>query len=433
MHREIFIATQNADSPLEQAALNAYYRGDLAAAEKHYRRLLNSDSHNALLHNNLANVLRKTEQWTQAHAHYLQALEAAPAAAKIRNNLAGMFEELEQYDRAEAEYRHALALQPDFAEARFNLGLLLLSGGHYSQGWQYYEARAQLFREHGSLPFPQWQGEDVTGKTFWLLPEQGYGDTIQFVRYAALLKARGAAQISVLCNPPLAPLLSTAPGIDTLITRPEALKTHDYWDSLVSLPGRFNTLLESIPAPIPYLSVFAERVQTWGARLPKEGLRVGLVWQGNPEHGNDAQRSLRHFSELEPLWSIQGIRFVSLQMGPAEEQTETCEARQPIVRLGHEINDFGDTAAIVAQLNLVICVDTAVAHVAGALGIACWVMLPRRGADWRWLHIGSQSRWYPDGMYLFRQSKAGWPALIEEVKNALAELARQRYSQTQIN
>jgi tetratricopeptide (TPR) repeat protein len=416
--------TGHLDHQLMESAWQAWQQGDLTEAEHAYRSVLERDDCNGLAHNNLANLLRQCGRFSEAEVHYCRALEQMPDSAEIRNNRAGTLERLHRYEQAEIEYRRALELKPDFAVARFNLGMLLLSAGRYAEGWEYYEARSEVFGEHGQLPFPQWNGEDLNGKTLLLLPEQGYGDTIQFVRYVPLLKARGAAKISVICKPVLAPLLRTVEGIDALITDPQALHVHDYWASLMSLPRRMGTTVESIPARIPYVGVFTNRLEKWQARLPVDGLRVGLVWQGNPEHDNDAQRSLSHFSDLAPLWSVNGVRFISLQGRDAETQADECKVLQPALCLGREIRDFGDTAAIVAQLNLVICVDTAIAHVAGALGVACWLMLPQAGVDWRWHRTGTGSPWYPNDMYLFRQHQGGWPALIDEVKDALANIMR---------
>jgi tetratricopeptide (TPR) repeat protein len=422
MNRKTLSERSHTDHQLFESAFQAWQRGDLNAAEYAYRTLLERDDRDCVAHNNLANLLRQGGRFGEAEAHYSRALERMPDSAEIRSNHAGTLERLHQYEQAEIEYRRALELKPDFAEARFNLGMLLLSAGRYTEGWPYYEARSEVFGEHGQLPFPQWNGEDLSGKTLLLLPEQGYGDTIQFVRYVRLLKARGAAKISVICKPVLAPLLRTVEGIDALLTDPRALHVHDYWASLMSLPWRLGTTAESIPAAIPYVGVFTNRLEMWQARLPSDSLRVGLVWKGNAEHDNDAQRSLSDFSALAPLWSVSGIRFISLQTGDAELQAEECKALQPTLCLGREIRDFGDTAAIVAQLNLVICVDTAVAHVAGALGVACWLMLPQTGVDWRWHRTGTGSRWYPNDMTLFRQREAGWPGLIDDVKNALADV-----------
>ena len=424
MNRKTLSERGHTDHQLIESAWQAWQQGDLTAAEHAYRSVLDRDDRNGLAHNNLANLLRQCGRFREAEAHYCRALEQMPHSAEIRNNRAGTLERLHQYEQAEIEYRRALELKPDFAEARFNLGMLLLSAGRYTEGWQYYEARLEAFGEHGHLPFPQWNGEDLSGKTLLLLPEQGYGDTIQFIRYVPLLKARGTEKISVICKPVLAPLLRTVEGIDALVTDPQALHVHDYWASLMSLPQCMDTSVESIPAKIPYVGVFTNRLESWQARLPNDGLRVGLVWKGNADHENDAQRSLSHFSDLAPLWSVSGIRFISLQVGDAETQADECKVLQPALCLGREIRDFGDTAAIIAHLNLVICVDTAIAHVAGALGVACWLMLPQTGVDWRWHRTGTGSPWYPNDMYLFRQREEGWPALIEEVKDALANIMR---------
>lgn len=422
MRPKTLIQPPNAGHALVEAALAAHERGDPMQAEALYRGLLATDSRHAIAHNNLANLLRQSGRNSEAQLHYEHALELIPDSAEIRQNLAGVLETLGEYDRAEAEYRRVLELRPDFDEARFDFGLFLLAAGRYAEGWPFYEARLQVFREHGTLPFPRWSGEDLHGKTLLLLPEQGYGDTIQFARYASLLKARGVRTLSIVCKPELAPLLRTVPGIDAVVTDPQALHAHDYWDSVMSVPYHVGTTLESIPAAIPYVGVFTNRLDAWRERLPRDGVRVGLVWKGNPEHDNDRERSLRHFSDLLPLWSVDGVRFVSLQVGDAEREVAVCKTQQPILCVGNEIRDFADTAAIVAQLNLVICVDTAVAHVAGALGVACWLMLPRAGTDWRWQRSGNQSAWYPKDMFLFRHGPAGSATVIDKVTAALADV-----------
>ncbi|SAK98057.1 tetratricopeptide repeat protein [Caballeronia temeraria] len=408
---------------LIEAASKAYEEGDLFVAEQKLRDSIELDERNAVAHNNLANLLRISGRFHEAVDHYHRALVELPESAEIRSNLAGALEELGKHDLAEAEYRAAIRLEPEFAEARFNLGLLLLAAGNYTEGFAYYEARTSVFREYDTLPFPKWNGEDLRGKSILLLTEQGYGDTIQFVRYVALLRKRGAAAVSIACNPELAPVMRTTGNIDIVVTEPQSLRMHDYWISLPSLPHRFQTTVDSIPADVPYLGVFGNRIDAWRPRLPNDGLRVGLVWKGNADHDNDRHRSVRHFADLAPLWSVPGIGFISLQVGNAEAETEGREILQPIIKLGQSIRDFGDTAAIVAQLNLVICVDTAIAHLAGALGIACWVMLPSRGVDWRWHRLGNTSPWYPEKMYLFRQDSRGWPGVIDDVKNALADIA----------
>jgi hypothetical protein len=198
------------------------------------------------------------------------------------------------------------------------------------------------------------------------------------------------------------------------------LPPHDYWTFPLSLPLHFNTTVETIPAALPYLSAPPERLSRWQKCLSMDGLKVGLVWKGSAAHINDANRSLPGLSTLAPLWSVPGVTFVSLQKGQGEDEAATPPTGQPVLHLGSDISDFADTAAIVSQLDLVICIDTAIAHLAGALNKPCWVLLPALGTDWRWLQERSDSPWYPDAMRLFRQTKSGdWTSTIDDVAREL--------------
>jgi tetratricopeptide repeat protein len=398
----------------------------LTRAPARTRQASESQLDEAITHNDTANELRRAGRLQEAEQRYRIALQLWPDCPEIHANLADTFETLGRIDEAEAAYRNAIQFNPELHEARFNLALLLLSQGRYAEAWPLYEARGPLFQEHGTLPFPKWSGEALSGKSMLLLPEQGYGDTIQFVRYAPLLKALGVAQLTVACKPQLGALFRTVAGIDTIVTDSHDLRVHDYWESLMSLPRHFGTTPQSIPASIPYVGVFAQRMEQWKTRLPESALRVGLVWKGNPGHNNDAARSVPHFAELAPLLSIDGVSFVSLQTGDTELEVEASGAQDNVVCLGKDIRDFADTAAIVAQLNLVIAVDTAIVHLTGALGVACWLMLPKTGVDWRWHRSGVQSPWYPKDMYLFRQATGGWPEQIAAVRHALDEIVRAR-------
>jgi hypothetical protein len=198
----------------------------------------------------------------------------------------------------------------------------------------------------------------------------------------------------------------------------------DCWTPMLSLPLHCGTRLNSIPATLPYLQAMPERRARWQARLPTQGLRVGLVWKGNPRFENDADRSLSGLELLAPLGAVAGVQFISLQKGEGEDQARHPPAGLSLLHLGSEIEDFADTAAIVAGLDLVICVDTAVAHLAGALGRPCWVLLPHYKTDWRWLEGRSDSPWYPGLLRLFRQGPGeDWTAVVEEVRLALADWA----------
>ncbi|RFU48761.1 hypothetical protein D0B32_02690 [Paraburkholderia sp. DHOC27] len=257
--------------------------------------------------------------------------------------------------------------------------------------------------------------------------DEGYGDQIQFARYVPLLRQRGVSRITLVCDEALKPLLETVDGVDCVISDPFAVPPHDYWSLFMSLPRYFGTTLETIPTTIPYVVPLQEKLEHWQKKLPVDGIRVGLVWKGNPHHGNDVHRSLPSLATLAPLWSIPGITFVSLQKYHAGQDARQPLAGQYITPLGEEIQDFADTAAIVAQLDLTICVDTAVAHVAGALGKPCWVLLPSFHTDWRWLTDRADSPWYPETMRLFRQTRFNdWTPVIEEVTHALQAWALTR-------
>ena len=247
------------------------------------------------------------------------------------------------------------------------------------------------------------------------------------MRYLPLLKARGARHITLVCDRSLRALFDGIDGTDAVLVPDGGANTpaHDYWTLLLSLPLHFATTLDSIPITIPYVQPSEGRLHAWKAPLPISGLRIGLVWKGNPRHQNDRSRSLPSLAALAPLWRIPGAQFVSLQKGEGEDEATTPPPGQPLIHLRTDIQDFADSAAIIAQLDLVICVDTAIAHLAGALGKPCWVLLPRVGTDWRWLEGRSDSPWYPGAMRLFRQRELNdWTPAIREVADALHHFAK---------
>ncbi len=405
--------------------------GQLEGAVASYRRALEIKPDFAGAHCNLGLALQNLGQLEGAVASYQRALEIKPDFAEAHCNLGLALQNLGQLEGAVASYQRALEIKPDFAEAHFNLGLLLLSLGRYVEAWPEFEARydpdysgRQSFPPN--LPIPQWQGEPLTGKSIVVWPEQGFGDKIQFARYLPLLKMRGVSRLTLVCTPPLIALFEKFTGVDVIMPYSEAdsLPFHDYWIFPMSLPLHFATTVETIPAGLPYLSVPPERLKRWHQRLPASGLKVGLVWKGSATHKNDANRSLPSLSLLAPLWSVPGVNFISLQKGQGEEEAASPPAGQPILHLGSDIMDFADTAAIVAQLDLVICIDTAIVHLAGALNKPCWVLLPATGTDWRWLRDRSDSPWYPDVVRLFRQTNSGdWSATIEDIAQNLASWA----------
>jgi hypothetical protein len=262
----------------------------------------------------------------------------------------------------------------------------------------------------------------LTGKSIVICPEQGYGDQMQFVRYIPLLKGMGASRVTLVCRPALAQLFETA-GADIVYSAEQdmvAIAEHDFWTFPVSLPFCCRTTLETLPATVPYLSACEDRKQYWAPKLPG-GFRIGLVWQGNPEQKNNSNRSLPGLETLQLLWRTKGVSFVSLQKGTGAEEAAHPPAHQPLVDLGAEIRDFADTAAIIEQLDLVITVCTSVAHLTGALGKKCWVLLAWQ-ADWRWFVDRQDSPWYPS-IQLFRQTKAGdWSGPVNEIAQQLSRL-----------
>ncbi len=446
---------------LQSLGVIAGQRGDFAQAETLLRRAIKLRPDYAEAHSNLGIVLQRVGQFDNAVASYRKALKIKPDLADAHSNLGFVLQELGQFHAAvaschraleiksdladahcnlglalqelwqikaaEASYRKALKFKPDYVEANLNLGMLLLSLGRYAEAWPHYEYRysSKLIKpscEMPNLPYPQWQSESLVGKSLLIWPEQGFGDYIQFVRYAELLKDRGVSRLTLVCNQPLKALLETVAGVDDVITELPTIP-YDYWIFPLSLPLHFATTLDNIPCAVPYLHALPERIEQWRDRLPK-GLKVGLVWKGNPEHKNDANRSLPGLSTLAPLWSVPGVSLISLQKGQGEDEAKDSSADQPIIPLGSEIGDFADTAAILAQLDLVICVDTSIAHLAGAMGKPCWVLLPTVGLDWRWLRDREDSPWYPS-VRLFRQKEAGkWDDPVERILQALIELAR---------
>lgn len=374
---------------------------------------------------NLGNVFRAAYKASDAEAAYRQALVLDPNNTDAHFNLGKLLEELGRLSEAEASYRQAVEVGPGSPDPRWNLALLLLRVGRYPEAWPYYESRHDGNRATRrvappELPFPQWQGEPLAGRSILVCAEQGFGDCIQFSRYVPLLKTLGTSRIVLLCYPELEALFRTLVGVDAIVTDPASIGACDCWSLLLSLPRHFATTVATIPATLPYLHAEPSRIDDWSDKLPRTGFKVGLVWKGNAGHGNDSNRSLPGLATLEPLWQVPGVVFVSLQTGIRGD--EAADARtQPIVFLGPDLRDFADTAAVVSQLDLVISVDTAAAHLVGALGKRCWLLLPYSGTDWRWMLDRSDSPWYPEVLKLFRQeAPSDWSKTVAAVAAALA-------------
>ncbi|CAO3378200.1 tetratricopeptide repeat protein [Azospirillum argentinense] len=346
-----------------------------------------------------------------------------------RNALSGLANRLRDRREITAALRlhdRAVRLEPASAEARWNRSLARLLVGDWAGGWEDYEARwgvADFPTRRRGLPQPLWCGEDIAGRSILLHEEQGRGDAIQFVRYAPLVAARGA-RVLLEVGADLVPLFHGLPGVERVVARGELLPAFDWQCPLLSLPRAFATRLETIPAA-PYLTADPARAAAWTERLAgpdqPDGLRVGLVWAGNPQFAGDRERS-PGLAALAPLLAVPGCRVFGLQLGPGHDELTGRAMPPSFTDLAPEIRDFADTAAIMASLDLVVSSCTAPAHLAGALGVPVWVLLSH-APDWRWLLDRADSPWYPTAR-LFRQPRPGdWAAVAAEAAAALAERA----------
>lgn len=392
-------------------------RGQTAEAIACYREVVvqRPDYVDAL--SNLGLTLKdQDDQGAEAIAVCEKALALDPNHVPTYVNLGTVYFEQGRLDEAAVNYDQAIRLAPAETTPRYNRALLRLLTGDFERAWPDYECRWQ---ERGAIrrtfAEPRWDGSSLDGKTILLHAEQGLGDTIQFCRYATLVKERGGTVI-LECQPELVDLLQ---GIsDRVIAKGEPLPAFDCHVPLLSLPGIFQTTLATIPAQVPYLSVQPDAVNKWAAELaPLTGLKIGIAWQGNPEHDRDRHRSVP-LTAFKPLAEMPGASLVSLQKGPGTEQLGAVKDGWPILDLGDRLESFLDTAGVMANLDLIVTIDSAVAHLAGALGLRVWVLLPHI-PDWRWLMGRSDSPWYPT-MRLFRQARPGaWGEVFHQVAQGL--------------
>ncbi len=409
-------------------------------------------------HCNLGNAFRVLGRHAEAVACYREALRLQPDAQVAALNLGVTLYEMGQLDEACSTleelarknpnyaparnslgvlrmhqgrpadslpcFAEALRLVPEEAETHLNRALVYLLLGDYEAGWLEYEWRWKLKKTMPCpYPLPAWDGSPMPGKTVVLWSEQGLGDTLQFIRYAALVKER-VGTVLLDCHDPLRGLLANSPGIDGLTTVGSAVGA-DAQAPLLSLPRLLGTSVATIPAPVPYLFPDPALKERWRARLaPERVFKVGIVWQGNPNFTGDRFRSVK-LERFRPLAEVPGVRLFSIQKGEATGQIAQLSPPFPVTDLGGEISaDFRDTAAALVNLDLLVSVDTSVAHLAGALGVPVWLLLPFN-PDWRWLLGREDTPWYPSAR-LFRQEKWGdWDGVFARVASALRQRARE--------
>jgi tetratricopeptide (TPR) repeat protein len=391
-------------------------------AAGHYREALRLKPDFPEVYRNLGVLFMTQFQWEDALMPLCRAIQLRPRYPEAYCDLAYALGQLGKHPDAARCFREVVRLKPNYAEAHLGLAFNLLLRGHFKQAWPDYEWRLRI---NGSSPrsFPQplWDGSPLGGRTILLHAEGGLGDTIQFIRYAKVVKQSGGTVI-VECQELLLPFLASCPGIDRLVAAKSELPAFDVHAPLLSLPLILKTSLATVPADIPYLGPDAGRHTKWQRKLDRyPGFKVGIVWQGNPRFLQDRQRSipLVHFA---PLAQIEGVCLLSLQKGPGSEQLGAVAEQFRVIDLGCRLDKKGgafmDTAAVMKNLDLVITSDTAIAHLAGALGVPVWVALSF-APDWRWLLRREDSPWYPT-MRLFRQTKSGdWDGVFARMAEAL--------------
>lgn len=390
-------------------------QGRLEEAVDHYQRALELSPDHSEAHNNLGVALVDIGRPEEAVPHYERALILQLNRAETHSNLGIALQRQGRYAEAFASYGRALALKPDYAEAHFNRAHALLLTGELDEGWEEYEWRFAVARYDRKFDRPLWSGEPLCGRSILIHAEQGFGDTLQFVRYVPAVAER-SGRIVLEVPEPLVRLARTVAGVSQVVARGDPLPAFDYHCPLLSLPRVFKTNLETIPNAVPYLRVPADASAGWAERIPTTpGPRVGIVWAGTAVGAIDLRL-------LQPLWEVDGVSWFSLQVGDRSGDMSSF-AGVKITDLSPWLADFAETAAAICRLDLVISVDTSVAHLAGALGHPAWLLL-RHPPEWRWLLEREDSPWYPT-VRLFRQRCAGdWPGVAGEAAAALARMAR---------
>ena len=409
-------------------------QGNFRAAEKCYRKVVELSPDLAEGHYNLGSILKQLDRFEEAAGHLKHAIALKADYKEAYNNLALAYKNRGELEIATACFTRALAIDADFAEAHWNRSFTYLLRGELEKGWDDFEWRFRQPKWKSLYPFrlsgPRWDGSKSPHLRLLVHDEQGLGDTLQFVRYLPMVKER-VGTVIFETRRSLIPLLAGFPGIDEIIERsadgaPKA--DYDAYVALMSLPWLFRTKPSNIPDRIPYLKAPEDKMLAWKNRIGGPGLKIGVVWAGRPEHTNDHNRSCR-LDQFAALADLPGLQWYSLQKGPAEAQLDDWRSMSPIENLGTAFDDFTDTAGAIANLELVITVDTSVAHLAGAMGAPVWVLLPYI-PDWRWMMRRQDSPWYPT-MRLFRQPEQGdWHSVFSQTRCALQQMLRHHLNGT---
>ncbi|MCG2722438.1 MAG: tetratricopeptide repeat-containing glycosyltransferase family protein [Thermodesulfovibrionales bacterium] len=408
-------------------------KGRLDEAIRYYERAIKLDPHNALAYNNLGSVLQQKGQFDEAIVFYQKAITHNQGLLSAYNNLGLAFHEKGLFQEAMECHKKALSLNPDHPTVHFNIAGSLLLHGDFQEGWKEYEWRKKMHGYKGCRFIqPLWDGSDVQGHTIMLYSEKGYegfGDTIQFIRYATLIAKRGV-KVFAECQRELKSLLRSVEGVEQVFSKDETLPEFDLTCPYLSLPFVFGTTVEIIPSKTPYIMTNPVLIQNWRDKIQRDNseLKIGLVWAGDLRHPRSRYRSCE-LAAFSPLSQISDISVYSLQKGEASKEASNPPEGLKFFDYTEDFTDFSDAAALIENLDLVISVDTAGAHLAGALGRPVWTLLPFV-PEWRWLLDRKDSPWYPT-MKIFRQPYPGdWKSVIscitEELRKKVNEKAISR-------
>ena len=408
---------------LHLSGIVAYRRGRIGVAIERMERSMQLAPEVAVYPRNMCEIYRGAGRLDESLRMAQRAVELAPEDSRAHFNHALIRYERLDLDEGLAAADRAIKLDPDYPEAHFERAEILLLGGKLTPGWESYEWRFRLKQAEGMLPKtdkPQWDGAPLPEGRLLIVADQGFGDCIQFGRYIPWAAERAPKPI-LACSGDLVPILSQIPGLGKVVTRWEATGEYDAYIPLSGLPRLAGTTLETIPAPIPYLTSDPRKIAFWKQRLdalvPGPRKRIGLVWAGRPTHKNDRKRTvtLGHFA---PLFARDDLAIVTVQKGDRIADVGRYFGAAPLVNLGPSINDFTDTMAILHSLDMLVTIDTSVAHLAGASGRPASVILPY-APDWRWLTGRDDTPWYPS-LRLFRQSRPyDWSGVVERIAATL--------------
>jgi Flp pilus assembly protein TadD len=423
LYRQVLAGQPNHLEALNMAGVVALQTGRYEAALELFESAIRLSPRFAPALSNLGNALRNMGRPTDAMSAYRRALTINPYLPETLSNMGAALADIGHFKEAIDFYQRALNVKADLPQTRWNCGIAMLTLGDFERGWPLFEWRRRC-PEAGVLlnpPLPMWNGENLQGKRILIHSEQGFGDAIQFVRYVPLIAQRGG-RVVVGCDPLMYRLFAGVEGIERFAVIGEPMTNFDVHCPILSLATVSKTTLATIPAQIPYLTADGDLIAKWKSRLPADGIRVGLVWAGAPNHRRDRWRSIE-LKQLAELAKTSRVHWVSLQKGPAAGQAKNPPDGMTLLDWTDELEDFAQTAGLLANLDLLIAVDTAAAHLAGAMGKPAWLLLPFV-PDWRWLLQRQDSPWYPTTR-LFRQPAIDdWQTPIRHVAEALQALAK---------